>query len=356
MNNRLIQTFFNLVQIDSPTGEEDAVADYIVHYLTPLVTSVQKDAYGNVYACVAGTGEPLFFSAHMDTVEPGRGIKPKVEHGYAVSDGTTILGADNKSSLACMIEAVEQLKELGQPHRPIEFVFTKSEESGNYGAINFDYSLLKAKKGFCFDSATPVGTIISASPFYDRFDLTLIGKEAHASRPNEAVNALAMLRDILHHIMLGTVDNDTIFNIGVINGGFVRNTIPGTITLNGEIRSFVEEKLDICKDTFIALVKEVVGAYKGDYTLEFVRENPGYKHTHKEATEFMNFIKEKTSATGLEPHVKEVWGVSDANIFNDKGLLCFNLGNGSEFAHSVKERVSVVSLEQVVTLIIQLVR
>lgn len=78
-----------------------------------LKKEANRDARGNVIARVPGIGKSLLLSAHMDTVEPGRGIKPQItEDGYITSDGTTILGADNKLSLACMLYMVDVIKNV----------------------------------------------------------------------------------------------------------------------------------------------------------------------------------------------------------------------------------------------------
>ena len=74
---RLIETFCNLVKIDSPSGEEHDIAQYLSERLKQLGLNVTKDGYGNVIARSEGDN-PLMLSAHMDTVEPGRGIAPRV--------------------------------------------------------------------------------------------------------------------------------------------------------------------------------------------------------------------------------------------------------------------------------------
>jgi tripeptide aminopeptidase len=70
----------------------------------------------------------------MDTVKPGNGIKPQIKDGVITSDGTTILGADDKSGIAEIIWAIKELKESGEKHAPVEILFTISEEIGLLGA------------------------------------------------------------------------------------------------------------------------------------------------------------------------------------------------------------------------------
>ena len=344
----VIALFFELVQIDSPTEQEDSVAEYLVQKLRESGVVVQKDTYGNVYANIPGKGESLFFSAHMDTVEPGKGVHPQIDGEYIVSDGTTILGADDKVGVAAILQS---LVELPENHRPIELIFTKSEEIGNYGAINFDYSLLKARKGYCFDLSQPVGIITTASPFYERFDIRLIGQSAHASHPEEAKNVLPAVADILKIAPLGKVDENTFFNIGVISGGSVRNTILGEILLKGEIRSFDKDGIPTTKAYFRKNLMQVIKRFGLEVEEDWVYENPGYMHISEEAQEFIHGTKTAVERLGLSFATTQTAGVSDANIFNDKGLLCLNLGDGSEFSHTTKERIKITELENLVKLI-----
>lgn len=344
----LIDTFFSLVTVDSPTGKEEQFADFLIDQLAHLGLSVLKDKYGNVYARLEGEGEAIFFSAHMDTVEPGQGIVPQVKGEYLVSDGTTILGADDKVGIAALLEAIKKICTMH--HRPIELIFTRSEEIGNYGAIEFDYSLLSAEKGYCLDLSQPVGTITTASPFYERFDIRLGGKSAHASHPEEAINVLPALAEIICIAPLGKED-DTFFNIGVVSGGDVRNTILGEVLLKGEIRSFVGKELKETKALFRKNVEKICHRYMITVQEEWIWENPGYKHTSNKAQEFIQTTQKAVRQVGLRPVITQTAGVSDANIFNDKGLLCLNLGDGSEFAHTLQERVKITELENLVKLI-----
>lgn len=351
MNTNLLNIFLELVQIDSPSGKEGEMAEYVKAYLNSLVDEVKKDIHGNIFARTKGEGEPLFFISHMDTVEPGCGVTAQIKNGYVTSDGTTILGADNKAAVACILEALCFFKSSKIKHRPIELIFTYSEEVGNYGAINFDYSWLQAKIGYCFDSISPVGTIIQASPYYERFDIKILGKAAHASCPHEANNILHFLTSLLNEITLGKLDDDSLMNIGVVHGGDVRNTIPGELVIKGEIRSFVESKLIQHKKYFLQKIHKLISKHKMKIELEFVRENPGYKYTSSRDISIIKTIKQLIKKNGFAPKMKTDWGVSDANIVNEKGLLCFNLGDGVEGAHTKQERVKISSLNDNLKLI-----
>ncbi len=156
MTSRLVEEFFELVQIDSETKHEQVIAPILVEKLTALgLTVIQDDAHtrnghgaGNIIATLKGTlnVEPIYFTAHMDTVVPGKGIKPSLsEDGYIVSDGTTILGADDKAGVAALLEMVKRLKEQQIEHGDIELIITAGEESGLAGAKELDPSNITAK-------------------------------------------------------------------------------------------------------------------------------------------------------------------------------------------------------------------
>ena len=106
-------------------------------------------------ASIPGTGTPVLFSCHMDTVAPGRGVQPVVEGGVVRSSGDTVLGADDKSGIAAVMEALESLLESGKPHRPVELLFSVCEELGLKGAKYADYSRFASKEALVLDNDIP---------------------------------------------------------------------------------------------------------------------------------------------------------------------------------------------------------
>lgn len=357
--NRLIQTFFDLARIDSPSGEEKKIVEYLCNFLreNKLVDCVVKDQLGNIIASIKGKGNPLFISAHMDTVEPGRNIVPKIDGKVICSDGNTILGADNKIAVAAILELLLDFRDHPErEHRSLEIVFTVSEESGNYGALALDYSKISAKEGYLFDVSAPVGTIITASPFYNRFDVHLQGKSAHASRPEEANNSVSVLGFVLNKINLGKVSSDTIVNIGLVTTGekeSSRNTIPGEMVIKGEVRSYVEKELEQVSEKIKNAFKEAVESYGSSAKIEFCRENGGYKYSPEHP--WVKRAVEKICEVGLKPVFKEAWGCSDGNIFMEKGLTVLNLGDGTRDSHTKKESISIKELDNLYRLITALV-
>ncbi|NCO88695.1 hypothetical protein AUK04_00860 [Candidatus Roizmanbacteria bacterium CG2_30_33_16] len=348
--------FIKLVKIDSPSGFEDEISKYIVQFLKALKIKTAIDRFGNVY-CRVGKKKtkPIFFSAHLDTVEPGRNIKPIIKNSFVQSDQTTILGADNKIAVATVLYTAQQIIKNHIAHRNFEVIFTRSEEIGNYGAVNFNTKLLKSDYGYCFDSSSPIGTIITASPFYERFNINIIRQSAHTSLPNKANNVIFPLIKFINKISLGRLNKDTVANIGVINLGSVRNTIPGNAFIQGEIRSFIEKKITTYKEQLIKKLEKSTKKYGVKFTQNFVQENTGYLHKDQVSEQLINNLKVIFNCMNVVPIAQSSWGVSDANIFNQCGKKCINLGNGSEFTHSVKERISIKSILNLQKLMLKLI-
>jgi len=148
---RLVKTLIDLIRIDSLSGEEDEIDREVSTRLESLGLKVHHDSYNNVIAKLAGNGEAVLLSAHLDTVEPGRGIQPVVDGDVMRSDGSTILGGDCKSGITIVLEAITSVVEAGAEHRPVEVVFTRHEEGGLVGAHHLDFGRLSAKTGLVFD-------------------------------------------------------------------------------------------------------------------------------------------------------------------------------------------------------------
>ena len=353
MNNDLIKTFFEIVKIDSPSGNEDAISKYIVNTLTKVGYKCKRDEYGNITLSTSGIGLPLLLSAHLDTVEPGRNIEPIIENGIIRSKGKTILGADNKVAVAVFLQILKDLKTKNIPHRPLDIVFTVFEETTSLGVSKLNYSDISAREGYIFDNANPVGTIITASPFYYRFDILIKGKFAHSSKVEEGVNVLLILKDALKKVKLGKVSKKTRVNIGVINSGYVRNSIPGEMKLLGEVRSFsnteAKKYLKKLEEAFALSAKK----HGGKIGLVFVIENYGYEYSKK--NKFLKDTIETIKKINLEPLIKTSFGCSDANVFNKKGIHVLDLGDGTMDAHTTEEKISVGSLLKLKDLVFELI-
>ncbi|HVZ12389.1 MAG TPA: M20/M25/M40 family metallo-hydrolase [Patescibacteria group bacterium] len=350
--DRLVRTFIEIAKIDSPTGFEKDISIHIVNLLKKMKVSYTTDKFNNVVGYLPGSGEPLLISAHMDTVEPGRSIKPIIKNGKIRSDGTTIIAGDNKMALAAILEAVECIIESGQKSRPLEIVFTSYEESGSYGVEGLDYKKLKSKNGYLFDVSLPIGTIITASPFYDRFDLEILGKASHASIPEDGINVVSVFYEALKHIKLGKVDSESYVNIGLVKAGDAINTVPEKMIISGEVRSFSGEKQRKHVDKIEKTFRDAAVKYGAKINWKNLRENEGYLYS--KSYPFIKDTELKMEKIKIKPVLRWSGGCSDANVFIKKGIKVLNLGNGVKNPHTTREEFSISDMVKISNLILSL--
>jgi putative aminopeptidase FrvX len=138
----LLDTFLDLVRIDSPSGSEGAVAAYCADALREAGCEVTFDDAGerigsdtgNLIAVLPGTAPGcIVLTAHMDCVQPCCGIEPIITDGLIHTDGTTVLGGDDKVGDASIIEAVRALTEGDEPYCTVKIILTVQEEVGCRG-------------------------------------------------------------------------------------------------------------------------------------------------------------------------------------------------------------------------------
>ena len=243
--NRLIEEFIKLTAIDAESGEEAEMRAFLTGVLAKLDISAEPDDAGNLFARLPGTcaGDALLFSAHMDTVSPGVGKKAVLQpDGRIISDGTTVLGADDAAGLAAILEALAVIRERGLPHPEIEVLFPAAEEPYCRGTSVFDFSRAKAKTAYVLDLTGPIGTAAVRAPSILSLEITVRGRAAHAGfAPEEGINALTAAARALAALPTGHVAGDTTVNFGVIRSGTGKNIVPESASLLGEIRSLRHE-------------------------------------------------------------------------------------------------------------------
>ncbi|MBP1999472.1 tripeptide aminopeptidase [Paenibacillus shirakamiensis] len=346
---RVIDLFKELVQIDSETKHERAIADILKQKFTSLGLEVIEDesaavtghGAGNLIANLKGTvkAEPILFTCHMDTVTPGVGIKPIVgEDGWITSDGTTILGADDKAGLASLLEVIQTLQENQLPHGDIQFVITVGEESGLFGARSLDPKLLYAKYGYALDSNGEVGSICIAAPTQAKVEIEIFGKSAHAGvNPEEGISAIQVAGKAISRMNLGRIDAETTANIGKFEGGGATNIVTDYVKLYAEARSIVQAKVE----KQIAEMKEAVESACTDYHATGKVNSyilyPSFQHS--EDSPVVQLAQRAAKSLSLSGETFISGGGSDANIFNGLGIPTANLAVGYENIHTTQERI-----------------
>lgn len=344
-----------MVRVDSVSGKERAIADLLKSKLQNLGLEVIEDdagkkintGTGNVIARLTGDSgaeAPLMVCAHMDTVEPGRGISPVVEDGVIRSSGDTVLGGDDKAGIAIILEALRAIKENGIRHGGIEVVFTVFEEGGLLGAKNLDFSLLKAGMGYVLDSEEPPGAIITRAPTQDRISATVTGKSAHAGIcPEKGINAIEVAARAIAAMKLGRIDSETTANIGVISGGKATNIVPDTVNIQGETRSLVRAK----KDGQTRLIAEKINetAAAAGARAEVKVENLYREFSLDKDQKVVRIALEAAENLKLASRLKSTGGGSDANIFNEKGIATVILGIAMQNVHTTDEFIRIEDME-----------
>ncbi|MFC1857785.1 M20/M25/M40 family metallo-hydrolase [Thermodesulfobacteriota bacterium] len=368
---RLATTFKFLAEIDSVSKEEGIISGEIRGILENLGAATYIDNAGektgsntgNLIAKFQGTspGPPLLLNAHMDTVEPGRGVKPVLKDGIFVSDGETILGADDKSAVAILLETMRVILENQLPHGPLELVFTVCEEIGLQGAKNLDFSLVTAEYGYALDATDTEGIVIRA-PGANRLEFKIHGKDAHAgAAPEKGINAIVLACKAIAELEIGRISRDTTCNIGAIEGGTAINIVPKLVTVKGEVRSHDEEILNELTEKMVLSFKNVVENYEkpseeGLPWLE-VEVDRDFNRTHiPEDHPVVSLARKAAENLGRELRTKISGGGADANIFFEKGIMTGVLGTGMREMHSVREFVRLDDMVRTVELLLEIIR
>ncbi|HEX3267707.1 MAG TPA: M20/M25/M40 family metallo-hydrolase [Gaiellaceae bacterium] len=362
-----LSLFLELAALPSPPGEERAVADRVVDYLRALgLEADEDDAGGRIGSTIGnilcrleprndGAGAPLFFCAHLDTVLPEAAIEPVVgEDGFVRNAAGTILGADDKSAVAAMLEATARLVEEERAHAGVELLFTPKEEVGLVGAAAFDQSRLDARLGYVYDHAGPIGEVILGAPFQNRIDVRFHGRAAHAGMyPEEGRSAIAAAARAIADLRLGRLDDETSANVGEVRGGTARNIVPEHCWFAAEARSHDERKLADVIQEMVDTITFAAGLGECEVEIQIGDQSPGYRFRRDDLP--VQLATTALTRAGREPSFILSGGGADANVFNDRGLQCVNLANGMTDIHTPDERIAVADLDEMVEVTLALV-
>lgn len=363
---RLIESFMELVRIDSISREERNIADFLIEKLENLGLEVIVDQAGekagansgNIIAKLNGNTKvatPIMFAAHMDTVVPGKNINPLREGEKIISTGETILGADDKAGIAAILEALHLIRENNILYGDIEILFTICEEVGLCGAKNLDVSQLKAQIGFILDAGGQVGQIIISAPSQNSLDFTIRGKSAHAgANPEEGINAIQVAGVALSRMKLGRIDEETTANIGIISGGKATNIIPDEVILKGEVRSRNEGKLEKYTKELKKITEDTAQEFKARAEVKINREYHCYNLSPDD--QVVKIARKAAKDIGLQSLLRPSGGGSDANVFNKKGLPSVVLAVGMEKVHTIEEYILIKELKNATEYILSIIK
>ncbi len=361
-SEQVLTTFLEMVRINSPSGDEGAMREYLIGRLNALDIPSTVDAGGNLIADIpkhqCDHDSILVLSGHMDVVPPCQDIQPVVtgegEERVIASDNTTVLGADDKSGLAAILEAVALSLQHHLPRPALRLIFTTREEVGLAGAKELSDEALNANFAVTFDHTGRQGVIIHQAPTYIRFTIECLGKSVHAGiMPEQGVNAIVFASKVINRLHLGRINPDTTANIGFVEGGRGTNVVPDQVVLQGELRghdpAFLEQELAYIQQ----VLAEEKAAFPGtDTRFEYHTEFQGY--TLPADQKGVQLVQAAAEALQLNPQLIRTNGGSDNNVFVHRGLLGVVLSAGYMEPHSLKERVRLSEMTLCTRFIIQM--
>ena len=369
---RLAEIFTRLVKIDSVSRNEANICNELQNILEAIGADTFIDRAGdavggntgNLIARFVGNVDApvMMLCAHMDTVEPGNGIKPQFKDGVFTSDGSTILGADDKSAIAVLIEVLTTLHEERLPHGPLEVVLTICEEIGLLGAKHLDINHVKARFGYVLDTTDTTG-IVNRAPGANHLEFIVNGKDAHAgAAPEKGINAIAIASKAIAGLTLGRIDHETTCNIGVIQGGVATNIIPSQVIVKGEVRSHDSQKLANLTQTIVTAFEAAVRDFRpqsaeaGNPRLK-VSVEPDFACTHiPEDHPVVSLAVKAAQNLGRTLKPRTTGGGADANVFFSKGIMTGVLGTGMRDMHTVRESVKLSDMVEAAELLLEIIR
>jgi len=343
-----------MLAINSPSKSERPMADFIEARLAEMGIPFEEDNVGerigsdagNIIGRIKGTKPgaiPILLSAHTDTVDSTEELHIVFENGVIRSDGSTILGADDKAGIAAILEGVRSVLESGEEHGDIELVFDPSEETGLDGIRELDAGRLSSRLAYVVDSQRPAAGITLSAPSHETITVVIEGRSAHAGMaPEEGVSAIVAASRAISKLKLGRIDFETTANVGTIHGGKAMNIVPDRVEIKAEARSRDEAKLAAqvahMRSTFEAEA-EAIGA-KAVFTS--ATEYQCYRWGEDDPV--VRLAARASNRIGIPPHFMDGGGGSDANVLNLRGIPSVVIGVGYDGAHGHSEHISVDDL------------
>ncbi|MDR0355501.1 MAG: M20/M25/M40 family metallo-hydrolase [Deltaproteobacteria bacterium] len=352
---QIINDFLEMVTTPSHSRNERALSDLVRKKLLDLGCEVTEDDAGpkfggnsgNLLARFPGESsiEPIMFSAHLDRVNnPGRiAALVKTEEDRIVSDGTTILGADDASGLAAIVDGLRRSKAGGARHGEVELVVTVGEEIGLQGSRHLDYAPLRSKMAYVLDSGGDVGTIVNRAPTQKTVTISVQGLSSHAGMAPEAgINAIRVAAAAMMKLPEGRLSPVTTSNFGVIEGGKATNIVCDFVKLKAEARSHDAAELERYTDLLNRTFRETAAEYKTTVELDWVLEYEAFYVPEDERV--VALARRAFDGLGLETKIMSGGGGMDGNHFNKNGIKSVGLSTGYKHVHTQKEEQSISQL------------
>lgn len=344
--------------------------------------------YGHIEATPGYEEKPaLGLIAHMDTVADasGENIKPRIIENYdggdvnlgdsgkvlsaadfshlpglkgrtlIVTDGTTLLGADDKAGIAEILTAADEVIKSGMPHGRICIGFTPDEEIAR-GAKHFDVEGFGADYGYTLDGSKE-GEIQFENFNASTAVFTIHGVSVHTgTAKNIMVNAQTLATEI--HQMLPK--NERPETTEGYEGFYHLVSINGSVTetrMKYFIRDFDRESFEKREERLreiAVLMNEKYG--EGKVEVEITQSYRNMREVIESCYHLIEYAAAATRAAGVEPDVAPIRGGTDGARLSFKGLPCPNLGTGGYAFHGVYEHITVEGMDLTVRIIKDIIR
>ena len=375
------------------TGKQKDLGRLLVAELQAMgIGDAHLDQHGYVYATIPANTQKkvpvICFCSHMDTSPDcsGRNVKPQLVRNYRggditlpadpaqvirvaehpalkdqigndiiTTDGTTLLGADNKAGVAEIMDAAHALVQNPQiKHGTIKILFTPDEEIGR-GVDQVDLKKLGADFAYTIDGET-AGTIEDETFSADGVTITIEGVSTHPGfAKGKMEHAIKIAAAIVDRLPKDTCSPETTEG----KQGFLHPIgITGALekaTLGFIVRDFTEVGLKEKEGLLEGIVKDVMKGFpRSTYAIEIKEQYRNMKEVIDRHPEIVDYAIEAIRRAGLKPVRSSIRGGTDGSRLSFMGLPCPNIFAGEHAFHSRLEWVSVQDMERAVQTIVHL--
>jgi tripeptide aminopeptidase len=342
----LVDLFLDAVRVNAPSLAERPMAQFVrralegspVRIVEDNTAALIKGDCGNLI-CIPSSFDPskpaIALFAHLDTPRPTEGVRPIVTDTHIRSDGSTILGVDNRAGTCILLHTLRETAAKDHTANYI-VVFTVGEELGMLGSKHVDLAPYNVDKAFIFDCSRRPGTFISAAVGCSMYTTTFLGRSSHAGvSPEKGIHAIQLAAKALSLIPMGRHTPTMTSNVGTIRGGSATNIVPDSCFIEGEVRSFdphaIDDHLQMLHTTFRTTAEEGGGRVQFEAAVDFE------PFTLDPASTVFTMTEAALRSLGLTPNPIEYLGGSDANTLNGMGIPSVNLGIGAQNPHGNDE-------------------
>ena len=311
----------------------------------------------------------ILLMAHMDTVDEvsGKDVHPVITMPSAAesptgeadtiikTDGTTLLGADDKAGVSAIMAAIEYLMNHYEdlPHGPIEVMFSPDEETG-HGMDKIPLNILKAQSAYTVDGGDE-GEL--ECECFNAFSakVTFIGKACHTgdAKAGGMVNALTMAGNFLARLPRDMAPETTEGYQGFIAPMDISGSIESAC-INLLLRSFNIEEIDKEKEIIQKTADEVVKKFGGSAEVEFKQQYLNMKEKMDQNPEVVAKLEKAYLAAGVKIVKKPIRGGTDGSRLTEMGIPTPNIFTGAHDFHSRNEWCSLNQMSKAADVIINL--